>query len=153
MSCGPFSPVASSALPTATPGETANVPRCSGARLRFLVEQLFARYEARDLDGFLALFNWSAPAAGGGFGSYHDDPGEQHQLSDRASLADHVRGRLAIDDRFAVAAVGDYPDRLTYPNANPTVAFTRSFANVTQAGNAKLVCNAGLLVRVVMSSR
>ena len=44
------------------------------------------------------------------------------------------------------------PDGLNYPNANPTISFTRSFAGSTQTGNAKLVCNAGLLVGVVMSS-
>jgi hypothetical protein len=44
------------------------------------------------------------------------------------------------------------PDGLNYPNANPTISFTRLFAGSTQSGNVKLVCNAGLLVGVVMSS-
>jgi hypothetical protein len=44
------------------------------------------------------------------------------------------------------------PDGLNYPNANPTMSFTRSFGGVTRDGNVKLVCNAGLLVDVVMSS-
>jgi hypothetical protein len=117
-----------------------------------LVEQFFARYNARDLDGFLALFNWASPAAGGGFGSYHDNPGEVHQLLDRTSLAAYVRMRWALDDRFSIADAGRYPEGLAYPNANPTIEFTRSFSGLTQSGNAKLVCNAGLLVAVVMSS-
>jgi hypothetical protein len=117
-----------------------------------LVEQFFARYNARDLDGFLALLNWSSPAAGGGFGSYYDNPGHGQQLLDRASLSAYVRGRWALDDRFSIDNAGPYPEGLTYPNANPTVEFTRSFSGVTQSGNAKLVCNAGLLIGVVMSS-
>lgn len=135
-----------------SPTSTTEIPRCSSARLTFLVEQFFTRYNARDLDGFLALFNWGSPAAGGGFGSYHDNPGQAQQLSDRTSLSAYLRGRWAIDDRFSIADAGTYPEGLTYPNANPTLEFTRSFSGVTQSGNVKLVCNAGLLVGVVMSS-
>lgn len=135
-----------------SPTSTTEIPKCSSARLTFLVEQFFARYNARDLDGFLGLFNWGSPAAGGGFGSYNDNPGQMQQLSDRLSLSAYLRGRWALDDRFSIADAGRYPEGLTYPNANPTVEFTRSFSGVTQSGNAKLVCNAGLLVGVVMSS-
>jgi hypothetical protein len=119
---------------------------------RRAVEQFFARYDARDIDGFLALFNWATPAAGGGFDSYYDNPGEERQLADLTSLAAYVRGRWALDDRFSISTVGLYPEGLTFPNANPTVAFTRSFSGLSQSGSAKLVCNAGLLVGVVMSS-
>jgi hypothetical protein len=128
-------------------------PTClSGQRLDFLADQFFVRYNARDLDAFLELFNFAASAAGGGFGQYFDDPGEARTANDRTTLADYVRQRWAIDDRFVSWSPGDMPDGLSYPNANPTVSFTRSFAGVTQGGNAKLVCNAGLLVDVVMSS-
>lgn len=44
------------------------------------------------------------------------------------------------------------PGGLDYPNANPTVTFTRSFGGLTLDGNVKLVCNAELLVEAVMSS-
>jgi hypothetical protein len=150
-SCAPSAPVTSSNSPT-PPTSTTEMPKCSSARLTFLVEQFFARYNARDLDGFLALFNWAAPAGGGGFGSYFDNPGQPQQLRDRTSLSAYVRGRWAINDRFVVADAGSYPEGLAYPNANPTLEFTRSFSEIAQSGNAKLVCNAGLLVDVVMSS-
>jgi hypothetical protein len=146
--CGPSAVLTRSSSPTST----TEIPKCSSARLAFTAEQFFARYNARDLDGFLALFNWESPAAGGGFGSYYDNPGQPEQLSDRASLAAYLRRRWALDDRFSISSVGPYPEGLAYPNANPTVAFTRSFSGATQSGNAKLVCNAGLLVGVVMSS-
>ena len=146
-SCTPAPVTSSSPSP---PTATTEIPKCSGARLTFLVEQFFARYNARDLDGFLQLFSWSSPAAGGGFASYNDNPGQVAQLTDRESLSAYVRARWAIDDRFAVADAGTFPDGLAYPN--PTLEFTRSFSGVTQSGNAKLVCNAGLLVGVVMSS-
>jgi hypothetical protein len=151
-SCAPSAVITPSSWPSARPSSTTEIPTCSSARLKFLVEQFFARYNARDLDGFLALFNWASPPAGGGFGSYFDNPGQDHQLIDRTSLSAYVRGRWAIDDRMSMAGVGDFPEGLSYPNANPTVEFTRSFSSVTQTGNAKLVCNAGLLVEVVMSS-
>ena len=150
-SCAPSASVTSSNS-AAPPTSTTEIPRCSSARLTFLVEQFFARYNARDLDGFLALFNWAAPAGGGGFGSYFDNPGQPQQLSDRASLSAYLRGRWAIDDRFSIRAAGSYPEGLSYPNANPTVEFSRSFSTVRQSGNVKLVCNSGLLVAVVMSS-
>jgi hypothetical protein len=150
-SCAP-SPSVSSPNSPAPPTSTTEITRCSSARLTFLVEQFFARYNARDLDGFLALFNWDAPAGGGGFGSYFDNPGQPEQLRDRASLTAYLRKRWAIDDRFSIANAGSYPEGLAFPNANPTVVFTRSFSGEAQAGNAKLVCNAGLLVDVVMSS-
>lgn len=146
--CAPSASVTTSSPPAAS----TEISTCSGARQKFLVEQFFARYNARDLDGFLALFNWSSSAAGGGFGSYSDNPGQDQQLSDRASLSAYLRGRWALDDRFSIGDVAQYPNGLAFPNANPTVAFTRSFSGVTQFGNAKLVCNAGLLVGVVMSS-
>ena len=140
--------------PVVTPSTTSSseIPKCSSARLTFLVEQFFARYNARDLNAFLTLFNWDSPAAGGGFGSYYDNPGQAQQLSDRTSLAAYLSRRWALDDRFSTSNVGPYPDGLTYPNSNATVGFTRSFSGATQSGNAKLVCNAGLLVGVVMSS-
>jgi len=150
-SCAPSALVTSSNSPT-PPTSTTEIPKCSSARLTFLVEQFFARYNARDLDGFLALFNWGAPAGGGGFGSYVDNPGQPQQLRDRASLSAYLRGRWAIDDRFSIADAGSYPEGLAFPNANPTVEFMRSFSGVAQSGNAKLVCNSGLLVAVVMSS-
>ena len=150
-SCAPSASVTSSNSET-PPTSTTEIPRCSSARLTFLVEQFFSRYNARDLDGFLALFNWTAPAGGGGFGSYFDNPGQPQQLSDRASLSAYLRGRWAIDDRFSIADAGSYPEGLSYPNANPSVEFGRSFSSVRQSGNVKLVCNSGLLVGVVMSS-
>jgi hypothetical protein len=129
-------------------------PAClSGQRLDFLADQFFVRYNARDMDGFLGLFLFSVPAAGGGFGSYTDNPGESRTISDRAGLSDYLRTRWAMDDRFVSWSAGGNPDGLNYPNANPTISFTRSFAGVTHVGNAKLVCNSGLLVDVVMSSR
>jgi hypothetical protein len=148
VACAPSAVV----TPSSSPTSTTEIPTCSSARLSFLVDQFFARYNARDLDGFLALFNWESPAAGGGFGSYYDNPGQQQQLSDRTSLSNYLRQRWTLDDWFFPAMAGPYPEGLTYPNANPTVQFTRSFSGVTQSGNAKLVCNAGLLIDVVMSS-
>jgi hypothetical protein len=121
--------------------------------LRFLAEQFFARYNARDLDGFLALFDFDAPATGGGFGDYADDPGELRQLKTRESLSEYVRARWAIEDTFVSWQIADVRDGLNFPNANPAIAFTRRAYGATQSGNAKLVCNAGLLVGVVMSSR
>jgi len=150
-SCASSAGVTTSSSPAALPSSTTEIVTCSRARLVFLVEQFFARYNDRDLDGFLALFNWSAPAAGGGFGSYDDNPGQRHQLIDRASLSDYVRGRWAIGDRFSVVRI-DAPEGLAFPNANPIVEFTRSFSGQNQSGNAKFVCNAGLVVGVVMSS-
>ena len=150
-SCASSALVTSSSSPS-PPASTAEILKCSSDRLVFLVEQFFARYNARDLDGFLGLFNWTSPAGGGGFSSYFDDPGQPQQLLDRASLSAYLRGRWAIDDRFSIADAGSYPEGLAYPNANPTVEFTRAFSGVAQSGNAKLVCNAGLLVVVVMSS-
>jgi hypothetical protein len=44
--------------PSISPTSTTEISKCSSARLAFLVDQFFARYDARDLDGFLALFNW-----------------------------------------------------------------------------------------------
>src|SRR5947199_8927733 len=94
--------------PVVTPSTTSSseIPKCSSARLTFLVEQFFARYNARDLNAFLTLFNWGAPAGGGGFGSYVDNPGQPQQLRDRASLSAYLRGRWAIDDRFSIADAG-----------------------------------------------
>jgi hypothetical protein len=129
------------------------MPSClSGPRLNFLANQFFVTYNARDLDGFLGLFNFSVSAAGGGFGEYFDNPGEANTSRDRVSLSDYVRRRWAMDDRFVSWSRPDMPDGLNYPNANPTISFTRSFGGVTRDGNVKLVCNAGLLVGVVMSS-
>ena len=150
-SCAP-SPLVTSSNSLSPPTSTSEVPKCSGARLKFLVEQFFARYNARDLDAFLALFNWGAPAGSGGFGSYFDNPGQPQQLRDRASLSAYLRGRWAIDDHFSIVDPGSYPEGLAFPNANSTVQFARSFSGVEQSGNAKLVCNSGLLVDVVMSS-
>jgi hypothetical protein len=124
----------------------------SGRRLDFLTNQFFVTYNARDMDGFLALFNFSASAGGGGFAQYYDNPGEPTTARDRSSLASYLQRRWTIGDRFVSWRVGPSPDGLNYPNANPTVNFTRAFAAVMQDGNAKLVCNAGLLVGVVMSS-
>lgn len=140
-------------LVSCTPEPAATEATClSGQRLDFLTNQFFVRYNARDLDGFLGLFHLSVPAGGGGFAQYYDNPGEASTVSDRASLSSYVRRRWAIDDRFVSWRAGAMPDGLDYPNANPTVSFTRSFRGVTQEGNVKLVCNAGLLVGVVMSS-
>lgn len=137
---------------TATPSAP-TAPSCvSGRRLDFLTNQFFVKYNARDLDGFLALFHFSVPAAGGGFGQYYDNPGPASTMTDRASLTEYVRRRWAMDDRFVSWSAGAMPDGLNYPNANPTVSFTRSVQGVTQDGNVKLVCNAGLLIGVVMSS-
>lgn len=150
VSCSPRSVVAPPSSSSA-PTSTTEIPQCSSARLTFLVDQFFARYNARDLDGFLALFNWASPAAGGGFGGYHDNPGQVRQPSDRGSLSAYLRERWALDDRLSIVAA-HYPEIFTPPTANPTIEFTRTFSGVTQSGNAKLVCNAGLLVDVVMSS-
>jgi hypothetical protein len=152
-SCSPSAGVASP-IPSSTPTSIAEIPQCSSARLTFLVEQFFARYNSRDLDGFLGLFNWRSPAAGGGFAGYDDNPGQVHQVNDRASLSEYVRARWELDDRFP-SHTSAYPAEgaAGYPIGNPTVEFTRTFAGVSQTGNAKLVCNAGLLVTVVMSSR
>ena len=72
-SCASSALVTSSSSPS-PPASTAEILKCSSDRLVFLVEQFFARYNARDLDGFLGLFNWTSPAGGGGFSSYFDDP-------------------------------------------------------------------------------
>lgn len=88
----------------------------------------------------------------GGFASYYDNPGTAQQLTDRASLSAYVRGRWDLDDLFRVGAAGPYPEGLSFPNANPTVEFTRTFSGASHTGNAKLVCSGGLLVAVVMSS-
>jgi hypothetical protein len=139
-------------LVSCTPSPVTEASCLSGRRLDFLTNRFFVTYNARDLDGFLGLFHFSVPAGGGGFASYFDDPGEARTLRDRASLSDYVQRRWTIGDRFVSWRAGAMPDGLNYPNANPTVSFTRAFAGVTQNGNAKLVCNAGLLVAVVMSS-
>ena len=148
--CAPSASVTVSSPPAAT----TEIPTCSRERLTFLVEQFFSRYNARDLEGFLNLFNWAAPAAGGGFAGYDDNPGQVHQVNDRASLSAYVRARWELDDRFP-SHTSAYPAEgaAGYPVGNPTVEFTRMFMGVSQTGNAKLVCNAGLLVTVVMSSR
>jgi hypothetical protein len=154
VACTP--PAVSSDAVTGTPSskpERSSEPSClSGRRLDFLTDQFFVRYNARDLDAFLGLFHFSVPAAGGGFGSYYDNSGEPRTMRDRASLSDYIRERWTVDDRFVSWSVGGMPDGLNYPNASPTVSFTRSFGGEMQAGNVKLVCNAGLLVGVVMSS-
>jgi hypothetical protein len=149
VACAPSALVTMSSPPAAT----SEIPTCSRERLTFLVEEFFARYNARDIEGFLALFNWAVPAAGGGFAGYDDNPGQVHQLNDRASLFEYVRARWALDDRF-VSHTSAYPveGAAGYPLGNPTVEFTRTFMGLSQTGNAKLVCNAGLLVTVVMSS-
>jgi hypothetical protein len=152
VACAPSGLVHLSSSPSPASSATTEIPTCSGERQKFLVEQFFSRYNARDLEGFLALFNWASPAIGGGFASYTDNPGESQQLNDRASLADYVRRRWALEDRFAIGRV-DAPADAAFPNANPTVDFARSFSGASQTGTAKLVCNAGLLVGVVMSSR
>lgn len=142
------------ATPSSPPVATSEIATCSRERLTFLVEQFFSRYNVRDLEGFLELFNWAAPAAGGGFAGYDDNPDQPHQVNDRASLAEYVRARWALDDRFP-SHTSAYPAEgaAGYPLGSPTVEFTRTFTGVSQTGNAKLVCNAGLLVTVVMSSR
>jgi hypothetical protein len=147
--CAPSASVTRSSPPAAT----SEIPTCSRERLTFLVEQFFYRYNARDLDGFLALFNWASPAAGGGFAGYDDNPDQPHQFNDRGLLSEYVRGRWALDDRFP-SHTSAYPSEGSagYPVGNPTVEFTRTFSGASQTGNAKLVCNAGLLVGVVMSS-
>ena len=138
--------------PSATPSASPEPGCLSGRRLDFLTDRFFVSYNARDLGGFLSLFHFSVSAAGGGFASYYDNPGEARTLVDQASLSDYIRARWAVDDRFVSWTAAAMPDGLNYPNANPTISFTRSLAGVTQVGNAKLVCNAGLLVGVVMSS-
>jgi hypothetical protein len=150
VACAPPAVVTTSSPPTAT----SEIPTCSRERLPFLVEQFFSRYNARELEGFLALFSWAASAAGGGFAGYYDDPGQAHQLSDRATLSAYVRERWGLDDRFPSHAAA-YPSEGAAGSwlGNPTVEFTRTFSGGSQTGNAKLVCNAGLLVDVVMSSR
>lgn len=142
-----------SPAPSATRLAATDATCLSGRRLDFLADQFFSRYNARDLEGFLGLFNFSASAAGGGFGSYYDNAGgEVSTMADQASLSDYVRGRWARDDRFVKWSAPGMPDGLGYPNANPTMSSTRTFGGVTRDGNVKLVCNAGLLVDVVMSA-
>lgn len=153
VSCTPsLSTDGRSEAPSSTPLASTEPSCLSGRRLDFLADQFFVKYNARDLDGFLGLFNFSASAGGGGFGQYYDNPGEASTKRDRTSLSDYVQERWAIGDRFVSWSAAGMPDGLNYPNANPTISFTRSYAGVTRDGNVKLVCNAGLLVDVVMSS-
>jgi hypothetical protein len=60
--------------------------------------------------------------------------------------------RFAAGDRFDSHTVSYPPEGATRFTANPTAAFTRSFAGGTQQGNMQLDCSAGLLVAVRMSS-
>ena len=147
-------PLRSGEVPSAavSPSAPAPVTCTSGHRLDFLADEFFVRYNARDLDSFLALFNFGASAGGGGFGSYTDNFGEAKTTTDRTNLSAYVRGRWAMDDRFLSWTAASMPDGLNYPNANPSISFKRSVAGSLQRGNAKLVCNAGLLIDVVMSS-
>jgi hypothetical protein len=149
VACAPSALVTSSSPPAAT----SQIPTCSRERLTFLVEQFFFRYNARDLEAFLALFNWTTASAGGGFAGYDDNPGEQHQLNDRASLSEYLRARWGLDDLFP-SHTSAYPAEgaAGLPLGNPTVEFTRTFSGASQTGNAKLVCGAGFLIDVVMSS-
>src|SRR5438094_10649444 len=67
--------------PVVTPSTTSSseIPPCASARLTFLGEQFFARYNARDLNALLTLFDWHSPAAAGRFGRYYDTPGQAQQ--------------------------------------------------------------------------
>jgi hypothetical protein len=107
--------------PSSTPSASTSteIPKCSSARLTFLVEEFFARYDAREIDGFLALFNWATPAAGGGFESYYDNPGQEQEVYDQASLAMYIRGRWALGDRFFIASAGPYPEGSSFPKREP----------------------------------
>ncbi len=128
---------------------------CSRARLEYLAESFFTSYNAHDLDGVLALFNWNAPATGAGFGSYIDNPtiGGPHDLRDQAALATYLRDRFALDDRFTGHAVQYPPSPYISDRGNPTATFTRSFSGLSQQGFMQLDCNADLLVHVRMTSQ
>src|SRR5207253_1716601 len=78
-----MAPIAGSRTGSAPTPPTATQPSrtyCSRPTLELLVESYFRSYNGHDVQGVLSLFNFGVPAAGGGFSSYDDNPGEPHDL-------------------------------------------------------------------------
>lgn len=145
----PREAAATPSLPTRTQPTTSS---CTGDRLRYLVEEFFARYNAHHSADLLTLFNLQASATGGGFADYYDNPGVPVQITNAGKLLTYWEDRFAAGDRFGSHSASYPPEGSTPQTGNPTVSFTRSFTGGTQLGNMKLVCNGGLLTGVVMSS-
>jgi hypothetical protein len=101
----------------------------------------------------LSLFNFGVPAAGGGFGSYIDDPGEPHELRDATGLTAYLQARFALDDRFTQHTVQYPPSPYIADRGNPTATFARSFASVAQTGNVQFDCSGDRFVSVRISSQ
>ncbi len=141
--------------PTPTPPTATQPSRtyCSRPTLELLVESFFRSYNGHNVQGVLSLFNFGVPAAGGGFGSYIDNPGEPRDLRDATGLTAYLQARFALDDRFTQHTVQYPPSPYIADRGNPTATFARSFTGVTQAGNMQFDCNGDRLVSVRISSQ
>ena len=146
---------ASQSRPTPTPPTATQPSRtyCARPILETVVESFFRSYNARDVQGVLSLFNFGVPAAGGGFASYYDDPGEPHELRDSDGLTAYLQARFALDDRFAQHTVQYPPSPYIADRGNPTATFTRTFSGVTKTGSVVFDCSEDHLVHVRMTSQ
>jgi hypothetical protein len=151
-----MAPIASAQTgPTPTPPTVSQPSRtyCSRPTLELLVESYFRSYNAHDVQGVLSLFNFGVPAAGGGFGSFIDDPGEPHELRDAAGLTAYLQARFALDDRFTQHTVQYPPSPYIADPGNPTATVARAFAGVTQSGSMQFDCNGDRFVGVRIRSQ
>ena len=136
--------------PTATqPSRT----YCGRPTLEVLVESYFRSYNAHDVQGVLSLFNFRVSAAGGGFSSYYDNPGEPNDLRDADGLAAYLQARFALDDRFTQHSIQYPPSPYISDRGNPTATFTRTFSGLTRSGSMQFDCNADRLVHMRLSSQ
>jgi len=145
-------PKVAAAAPTPPTQTQSTTSSCTTARLQYLVEEFFLRYNAHHSADLVTLFNLQASAAGGGFAGYYDNPGVPVQITNAGKLLTYWELRFIAGDRFESHSASYPSEGSTPPTANPTVSFTRSFTGGTQQGNMKLVCNGGLITDVTMSS-
>jgi hypothetical protein len=121
---------------------------CSPERVQALIERFVDAYNREDVAGLSALFDTDHR-----FFEYFDNIANQQitHIESAAQLEEwerYLAARFALGDRLVLGTVDHYPG---YANA----AFVRSWgleARTTRGAGAKLVCDAGRLTRVVMST-
>lgn len=120
-------------------------PACGRDRVVALVEAYVAAYNARDVTAVRALFDVDHP-----YFEYVDTgPGRSTQLrgaQDAPRWEEHLRGRFAAADRLAITA-------LTHYEGYAEVRLARTTGQGRPAaGSAKIVCDGGRLIRVIMAA-
>ncbi len=158
--CSPFSNDASPVIATSTSTSTVNpIPAvtastfmssafdvCNDARKRELAEAFVAAYNSEDIEAVLAL--WDTPP----FDYIDNLDGVEYQAPDEPALLDYLAGRFAANDRIQLTGV----EMSTSPRSGAfIISFTRTSAEGSYEGNAKLACEfgGGKLRTMIASSR